>query len=58
VDISSGELLSTSLSLRTGGLAWLPAPIAASALERLRGRMQWQADVGRVEPWLVPAAVA
>jgi hypothetical protein len=58
VDITSGELLSTSLSLRTGGLAWLPATVAASAIERLRGRMQWQADVGRVEPWLVPAAVA
>ena len=58
VDISSGELLSTSLSLRTGGLAWLPVTVAASAIERLRGRMQWQADIGRVEPWLVPATVA
>jgi hypothetical protein len=57
IDISSGELLSTSLSLRTGGLTWLPATAAAWAVERLRGRMQWQADVGRVEPWLVPAAV-
>ena len=58
IDISSGELLSTSLSLRTGGLTWLPATTAEWPVERLRGRMQWQADIGRVEPWLVPAAVA
>jgi hypothetical protein len=58
IDISSGELLSTSLSLRTGGLTWLPATTAEWPVERLRGRMQWQADVGRIELWLVPAAVA
>jgi translocation and assembly module TamB len=58
VDISAGELLSTSLSLRTGGLVWLPATPGATLADRLRGRLQWQADVGRVEPWLVPAAIA
>jgi len=58
IDIASGEVLSTSLSLRTGGLSLLPATATATVVERLRGRMQWQADVGRVEPWIVPAAVA
>ena len=58
IDLSSGEVLSTSLSLRTGGLAWLPPTTGATVAERLRGRLQWQADVGRVEPWLVPTAVA
>lgn len=58
VDLSSGELLSTSLSLRTGGLTWLPVMAGQATAERLRGRIQWQADVGRVEPWLMTAAVA
>ncbi len=58
IDISSGEILSTSLSLRTGGLTWLPATPMAGVGDRLRGRVQWQADVGRMEPWLVSAATA
>lgn len=58
IDLASAEVLSTSLSLRTGGLALLPATPTATMIERLRGRMQWQADVGRVEPWFVPAALA
>ncbi len=51
IDVSSAEVLTATLSLRTGGLSILPAPAAANPLERLRGRMQWQFDVGRVEGW-------
>jgi translocation and assembly module TamB len=63
IDIASAELLSASMSVRTGGLSWMPAPSTPSAapvplVDRLRGRMQWQADVGRIERWLVPADVA
>lgn len=58
IDVSTGELLSTSVSLRTGGLAVLPSAAGPTLLERLRGRVQWQADLGRVEPWLVTATTA
>ncbi|MFM1902917.1 MAG: hypothetical protein RLZZ440_817 [Planctomycetota bacterium] len=65
LEVSSAELLSSSLSLRSGGLAWEPTVSAAppedrwtAVLNRLRGRLQWQADLGRIEPWLVSAAVA
>jgi hypothetical protein len=67
IDIASAELLSATLSVRTGGLSWMPTPAAPSAaipaatvplVDRLRGRMQWQADVGRIERWLVPAELA
>ncbi len=77
VEISSAELLTPTLSLRTGGLAVLPVrgnvPVAtghhmdgpgmdgpgmAAMVERLRGKLQWQADVARLERWIVPPAVA
>ena len=66
IEISSAELLTASLSLRTGGLAVLPersVPAAAdggatSIVDRLRGKLQWQADVSRLERWLAPPAVA
>lgn len=65
MEISSAELLSSSLSLRTGGLAWEPSTRGvtrgdslAALLDRLRGRVQWQADLARVEPWLVSTAAA
>jgi hypothetical protein len=64
VEISSAEFLSTTLSLRTGGLSWMPDenPLAAGPLDmvlsKLRGRMQWQAELARVEPWLVAADAA
>ena len=69
IEISSAELLSSSLSLRSGGLAWRPGPVGsgvgprahepvAERLARLRGRVQWQADLGRVAAWAVPAAAA
>ncbi|MFM7034365.1 MAG: hypothetical protein ACKOYJ_04100 [Planctomycetia bacterium] len=55
VEISSAELLTATLSLRTGGamLAARPEPV-----DRVRGKVQWQADVGRLEKWFVPAATA
>lgn len=55
IEVSSAEVLSASLSVRTGGLVLLPsgAAPAAHALGRLRGRVQWQLDVGRLEPWFV-----
>jgi hypothetical protein len=77
VEISSAELLTPTLSLRTGGLAVLPARgkvrLAAgpgvahpgmdsratdSIVDRVRGKLQWQADVARLERWLMPAALA
>ncbi len=55
VDLSSGELLTTSISVRTVGLSWIPPTTASTdLLDRLRGRVQWQADIGRAEPWFVP----
>ena len=59
-DISSAELLTSTLSLRTGGVSWTPPPAAdpsgplrpTSPLDTLlasvRGRVQWQADLTRL----------
>ena len=62
VDISSAEVLTATMSLRTGGLAILDTAGSAAApwsvLERVRGRAQWQVDVGRVESWCLGEAVA
>ena len=77
VEVSSAELLTPTLSLRTGGLAVRPArsdvSVAAGVamadrvldslgsdgiVDRLRGKLQWQADVSRLERWLLPPAVA
>lgn len=59
VDVSSAEVLTATVSLRTGGISWLPRPSAAGAgwtafADRLRGKVQWQADVGRTARWLLP----
>jgi hypothetical protein len=59
LDLSSAEALTATLSLRTGGLSWMPSPRGhaggiGTILERVRGRLQWQADVGRIERWLLP----
>lgn len=51
-ELSSGELLTPTLSLRTGGFAW--APRDAARIDQVRGKVQWQADVGRLTRWLVP----
>ncbi len=58
IDLASAEILTASLSLRTGGLALLPEDAGHTGLERVRGRVQWQLDVGRIEPWILPADVA
>jgi translocation and assembly module TamB len=66
IEISSAEVLSSSLSVRSGGIAWLAAASPAGAsedllatlLERIRGRIQWQADLARLEAWVVAADAA
>ena len=65
LEISSGEILTATMSLRTGGVVLLaisPGMVESagrSLMDRLRGKVQWQADVGRVEKWLVsPLAAA
>ncbi len=66
IEISSAELLSSTMSLRTGGVSWAAdsagGPAGAGWLEALlanaRGRVQWQADLGRLEAWLVAADMA
>jgi hypothetical protein len=59
VEISSAELLTSTLSLRTGGLVWQPrGEAAADVIAELRGRIQWQTDVGRFARWLLPPETA
>jgi len=65
VEISSAEILTATLSLRTGGFVILPSPRGAmgnetiwDGLSRLRGKTQWQADVGRIEKWLLAMPTA
>lgn len=61
-EISSAEVLTATLSLRTGGFTYLPAAgalIGGQRLPLIRGVGQWQADVGRLEQWVVaPLAAA
>jgi len=59
VEISSAELLTSTLSLRTGGLVWQPrGESAVDVGADLRGRVQWQAEVGRLARWLLPPETA
>jgi len=65
VEISSAELLTATLSVRTGGLVLLPSggPRAAdqgldALVARLRGKVQWQCDASRIERWIAPMEVA
>jgi hypothetical protein len=69
IEISSAEILSATVSLRTGGLVLQRPPAGRREaarpdplfplLDGLRGRAQWQADVGRLEKWVVaPATTA
>jgi hypothetical protein len=64
VEVSSAEVLTATLSLRTGGATVMLPPAAAAGLEsvsiidRVRGKVQWQADVGRLEKWVVSPATA
>jgi len=57
VVLSSAELLSATLSVRSGGLSWDPSA-AGWWIDRVRGRLQWQADLARLERWLVEAEPA
>jgi hypothetical protein len=65
VEVSSAELLTATLSVRTGGLVLLPAAGRRPAtggldavVDRLRGKVQWQCDAARLERWIVPTTVA
>lgn len=64
VEVSSAEMLTATLSLRTGGATvTLPPAVAAGndsppLIDRVRGKVQWQADVGRLEKWAVAPATA
>jgi hypothetical protein len=58
VSISSAEVLTATLSLRTGGLVVRSAAPTVDPTDRLRGRVQWQADVARLEKWLLPHETA
>lgn len=59
-DIAAGEILSTTMSLRTGGLSFaLPRdPRAAGSIDPFdicRGKLQYRVHVGRLADWLAPA---
>lgn len=58
LEVSSAEVLTATVSLRTGGLVLHSAGAVADPTERLRGRVQWQADVARLERWLLPIDLA
>ncbi|MDA1040246.1 MAG: hypothetical protein O3A37_08180 [Planctomycetota bacterium] len=63
VEVSSAEVLTATLSLRTGGATLALAPAGAveglPLIDRVRGKVQWQADVSRLEKWiLLPTAAA
>jgi len=63
IEISSAEVLSSSLSIRSGGATWLPMTGAATGpldavMTGVRGRVQWQADLSRLADWMVPHGVA
>ena len=55
VDLSAAEILTATCSARTAGLAWIPS--GTRLIDRLRGSVQWQADVARLQPWLAAADV-
>lgn len=57
-ELSSGEVLTPTVSLRTGGLAWAAEEAWAASLAAVRGKLQWQADVGRLARWVAPAPTA
>lgn len=64
VQVSSAEVLTATASLRTGGATIAMDQAGGSGvdsrsfIDRVRGKVQWQADVGRLEKWLVPPATA
>jgi hypothetical protein len=56
LDVSSAEILTSTVSLRTGGLTLTKAPSPEGAFgsspPRVRGRLSWQTDLGRLEQWI------
>lgn len=57
LSLSSAEVLSATLSLRTGGLIFAGTPTVNAqgysfdGIKMVRGKIQWQADVSRIEKW-------
>lgn len=60
VQVSSAEVLTATLSVRTGGVTVAAASRAPGLhlLDRIRGKVQWQADAARLEKWLLPPLAA
>ena len=61
VELSTAELLSATLSLRTKGLQVTRAAMESELpldqlLNGVRGQLQWQADLGRLQPWWLASA--
>jgi hypothetical protein len=57
IEVSSAEVLTSTVSLRTGGLTMaFGHPAAggslAAAVAGTRGRLSWQTDLGRLEKWI------
>lgn len=63
IEISSAEMLSSSLSIRSGGATWAPVNGSATSpfdaiMAGVRGRVQWQADLARLADWIVSRDMA
>ena len=53
IDIASAEVLTATASLRTNGLQIVGGGSGDERpLDQLRGRLQWQADLARLQRWL------
>lgn len=53
IDIASAEVLTATASLRTNGLQIVGGGSGEERpLDQLRGRLQWQADLARLQRWL------
>lgn len=51
-EISSAEILTSTVSLRTAGLTLVTGGQATSTKPGIRGRLSWQTDLGRLEKWI------
>jgi len=55
IDLASAEVLTATASLRTNGLRLATEGMTVDRLlELIRGRLQWQADMARLQRWLSP----
>ena len=55
IDLASAEVLTATASLRTNGLRLAVDGMSVDQLlDAVRGRLQWQADIARLQPWLSP----